>query len=52
MYDSYLHQFLIAVEVRHDHVLSVCDAGERDAQSACGLDVRVMRQYPAHHVPH
>lgn len=44
----YLHQFLIVVEVRQQHILSICDTGEGDAQSACGLDVRIVWQNPSH----
>lgn len=40
--DSYLHQVLIAGEARHQDILPICDPSERDAQSACGLGVRIM----------
>lgn len=29
--DIYLHQLLLAVEVRHQDVFSICHSGERDA---------------------
>lgn len=50
--DSYLHQFLVAVEVRQEHVLAVRDAGKRDAQSPSGFDVRIMRHNLKQHGPH
>lgn len=52
MCESYLHQFIIAVKLRHQHILPICDTGERDTQSACGLGVTIMWQYAAYHFPH
>ncbi len=49
---THLHEFLVAVEVCHQHVFSVRHAGQRDAQAAGGPAVAVGRQHAMHYGPH